>query len=238
MPSGVAKTFDSYRKETPDSEFTEWLQELSEPNWSEGVNHQFVDELADGTIDDEVFGRYLVQDRAFVETLIGLVGHTIFDAPTLAKKRRIHQFLSMLVDDEMDAYFENTFDKFGVPESERDDPELHSVTDGLMDIVERGAREGDYEETLAVLFPTGWFYLAWGERIADAEPGADYLREWIDVHTADELKSFVAWQHDELNRLGPDLLPRRQRRVGRHFRRMMEFEKAFFDIAYDPESSV
>lgn len=237
MPSNVAETFDSYQEEAPDVEFTEWLRDLSEPNWSEGVDHQFVHELADGTIDDEVYGRYLVQDRAFVETLIGLYGHAIGVAPTLTQKQRIHRFLSMLVGDDVDSYFEETFEKLGVPEHEWVDPELHPVTEGLMDIVERGAREGDYEETLAVLFPTGWFYLAWAESIEDAEP-APYLREWIDVHTTDELKSFVAWQHDELNRLGPELIPRRQRRVGRHFRRTMVYEKAFFDIAYNPDASV
>ncbi len=238
MAARVAKTFNSYKKDEPDAAFTDWLRELSEPNWTDGVEHRFVQELADGTIPDEVFGRYLVQDRAFVETLIGLLGHTISDAPTLEQKRRIHQFLSMIANDEMDAYFEETFDLLGIPESEHTEPELHPVTEGLMDIVERGAREGDYEETLAVLFPTGWFYLAWGERIADADPGEEYLREWIDVHTAEELQSFVAWQHEELNRLGPDLLPRRQRRVGRNFRRTMVYEKAFFDIAYDPDVSV
>lgn len=235
MPAEVAKTFDRYKEEHPNAEFTDWLRELSEPMWSDGINHRFVDELADGTIEDDVYGRYLVQDRAFVETLIGLVGKAVHDAPTLAQKRRIHQFLSMLVDDEMDEYFEQTFEKLGVPESEWVDPELHPVTAGLMDIVERGALEGDYEETLAVLFPTGWFYLEWGLRVEDASPGAEYLRRWIDVHTSDELKSFVDWQHAELNRAGPELTSRRQRRVGRHFRRAMRFEKAFFDIPYDPE---
>lgn len=237
MPSHVAETFDRYQEETSDADFTGWLQVLSEPNWSEGVDHQFVHELADGTIDDEVYGRYLIQDRAFVETLIGLYGHAIGVAPTLTQKQRIHRFLSMLVDDDVDSYFAETFEKLGVPENEWVDPELHPVTEGLMDIVERGAREGDYEETLAVLFPTGWFYLAWAESVEDAEP-APYLREWIDVHTTDELKSFVAWQHDELNRLGPKLIPRRQRLVGRHFRRTMAYEKAFFDIAYDPKATV
>lgn len=237
MPSEVADTFDEYREGNPDASFTEWMRELAEPMWSRGVDHRFVHELADGTIDDDVFRRYLVQDHAFVESLLSLIGHAVADAPSVEKKRRIQRFLAMLIDEDVDDYFERTFDALDVPESDRTDPERRPVTEAFEDILARGAREGGYEETLAVLFPTGVFYLDWATNVADADPDPSYLREWIEIHTADELDAFVDWQRQELDRLGPELSPRRQRRVGRHFRRTMALEEAFFDAAYEPERS-
>jgi thiaminase/transcriptional activator TenA len=236
MAPDVAATFDEYRTDHPDARFTEWLRELSEPMWSRGLDHRFVTELGEGTIDDDVFGRYLVQDNAFVEHLVGLIGHAVGDAPTMEQKRRIEGFLAVRTGDGDNQYFEETFEQLGVPESARTDPDRHPVTEAFADILARGAYEGDYEETLAVLLPTGWFYLEWGDSIADAEPGEDYLREWIDIHTAESLYDFVDWQRAELDELGPALTERRQRRVGRHFRRTMVLEEAFFDIAYDPDS--
>lgn len=233
MVQGSYTTFAEYQDKYSDATFTEWLKVNSEPDWSNGVNHKFVEELSNGTINKEAFGRYLIQDRAFVNTLFEVIGHAIADAPTIRKKQRIHQFFSMLIGGDVDGYFKETFSQIGVPREEWVDPDLHSTTEGLMDTVKRGAEEGGYEETLAVLFPTGWFYLAWGEQVSDANPGKNYLRKWIDIHTDSELKSFVDWQHRELNRLGPEIVDRRQQKVCRHFRRVAEYEKAFFDIAYE-----
>lgn len=236
MAQEAPETFDKYCKEHPDVTFTEWIRDLAEPMWVRGLNHRFVEELAAGTIDDEVFARYLVQDNAFVDHLVSLIGRAIGDAPTMKEKRRIERFLAVRTGDEDNTYFEDTFEKLGVPETQRTDPDRHPVTEAFADVLARGAYEGDYEETLAVLLPTGWFYLKWADSIVDADPGKTHLREWIDIHTDETLYDFVAWQRSELDRLGPKLSPRRQQRVGRHFHRTMVLEEAFFDIAYEPNS--
>ena len=231
MSGETADTFDTHRETHPDATFTEWLLKLSEPMASRGINHRFVDELAAGTMDDEVFARYLVQDHAFVETLVSLVGHVVFDAPTLEKKRRVRQFLTMLT---TGGHFERAFDELGITEQERKNPEKHPITEAFEDVLTRGALQGDYEESLAVLFPTGWFYLEWADSVADADPEPFYLAKWIEIHTEEELYSFVDWQRNELNEFGPKLSTRRQRRVGQLFRRTMALEEAFFDAAYEP----
>jgi len=63
---GVTATFDAYATDRTDARFTDWLRARSEPDWTDAVEHRFVHELADGTVDDAVFRRYLVQDYAFV----------------------------------------------------------------------------------------------------------------------------------------------------------------------------
>lgn len=225
-------SFDAHRQNTPDVRFTDWLRERSEPAWSETVDHRFVRELGAGNVDDEVFRRYLVQDYAFVGSLVGLVGRAIADAPSMDAKRHLGTFLATLTSEE-DDYFERSFDALDVPESDRTDPEKFPVTEALEDLLGRAGREGDYEETLAVLLPAEWCYLAWASDLADADPGAFYLSEWIGLHATEEFAAFVDWLRGELDRLGPDLSLRRQRRVARHFRRTMTLERAFFDAAYE-----
>ncbi|MFW6385152.1 MAG: TenA family protein, partial [Halodesulfurarchaeum sp.] len=141
-------TFEAFTASDPTARFTDWLREASEPAWSETVDHRFVREMGSGTIDDEVFRRYLVQDYAFVGRLAGLVGHAIGDAPSMAQKRRFGTFLSTLTNEEND-YFERAFDALSVSESDRTDPRTHPVTDALDDLLVRATHEGDYEETLA-----------------------------------------------------------------------------------------
>lgn len=188
----TAHSFNAFREDHPDAAFTDWLQERSEPAWSETVDHRFVRELGTGALDEDVFRRYLVQDFAFMESLSGLVGRAIADAPSPAAKRRLGTFLGTLVGEEND-YFERSFDALDVPESDRTDPDRHPVTEALADLFGRAGREGGYGETLAVLVPAEWCYLDWASTHEDAEPEQFYLAEWIDLHAADEFAAFVHW---------------------------------------------
>ena len=223
----TAGTFE----ESEHDRFTDWLRDSAEPDWSAAVDHRFVEELASGEVDDAVFRRYLVQDYAFLETLVSVVGHAVGDAPTMDAKREFAGFLGTLTDEE-DDYFERAFDALDVPDRQRTDPPLTDTTEAFADLLVRGAHEGGYAETLAVLLPVEWVYLGWASARADAEPEPFYLAEWIDLHAVPGFESFVGWLRGEMDREGPALSGRRQRRVARHFRRAVALEVAFFDDAY------
>jgi len=92
---GVTATFDAYATDRTDARFTDWLRARSEPDWTDAVEHRFVHELADGTVDDAVFRRYLVQDYAFVWTLTGVFGYAVGQAPTMDAKASLTGFLDV-----------------------------------------------------------------------------------------------------------------------------------------------
>jgi thiaminase/transcriptional activator TenA len=229
--------FEGYAAAHADARFTEWLRERSEPEWIEATTHRFTRELGSGTLDDEVFRRYLTQDYAFVETLVGAFGHAVGEAPTMDAKSRLVDFLAVLTDDEND-YFERSFRALGVSEAEYRDPALTPTTRAFEDLLERGAREGGYAETLAVLVPAEWIYLEWASAVAEEPPPQFYFAEWIDLHADDAFESFVYWLRGELDREGKAASTRRRRRLGRLFRRTVELEVAFFESAYDPEETI
>jgi thiaminase/transcriptional activator TenA len=227
----TAGTFEAYAADRPDARFTDWLRERSEPDWTGATEHRFVRELDEGTLDDAVFGRYLVQDYVFVGALVGAFGHAVGDAPTMEAKARLSGFLGTLTDEE-DDYFERSFDALGVPEADRTDPERAGVTEAFEDLLVRASFEGGYEEALAVLVPAEWIYLTWASNASNT-PDEFYLREWIELHDAPEFESFVGWLRGELDEYGPDLDARRRCRVERLFRRTVSLEVAFFDMAYE-----
>jgi thiaminase/transcriptional activator TenA len=221
-------TFDA----TTHDRFTDWLRERSEPEWSAAVEHRFTEELGDGTLADAVFRRYLVQDYAFVTDLVGLIGHAVGDAPTMAAKSRLVDFLAVLTDDE-DDYFQRSFEALEIPERDRDVPEQTETTAALIDLLHRASHEGGYAETLAVLVPAEWIYREWATRVADQERGRFYLDEWVDLHANEGFCETVAWLREQLDTHGPRLSPRRQARVARLFERTVTLEVAFFDAAYE-----
>ncbi len=230
VPSPSIPAFDDQR-------FTDWLRAQAGPTWTEAVEHPFTQQLRAGTLDDEAFRRYLVQDYAFVETLVGAFGHAVGDAPTMAGKSRLSDFLGVLTSDE-DDYFERAFDALDVPDQERTEPALTPATRAFEDLLERATRQGGYAETLAVLVPAEWVYLSWATPEPEESPAQFYFDEWIALHANEAFESFVGWLRAELDREGAAASPRRQARLERLFRRTVELEVAFFDAALDPEAAV
>lgn len=213
-----------------DTRFTAWLRDQSEPAWTQATTHRFTDDLIDGTIEDRVFKRYLIQDYAFVQTLTSVVGYATAQAPTMDAKRSLTGFLETLTDDEND-YFDRAFEALGVHAADQTTPDTAPVTDALEDLLLRASHEGDYEETLAVLVPAEWIYHTWASN-ATTTPEAFYHHEWITLHATPEFASFVRWLRDELDTYGPQLNARRQQRVARLFKRTVTLEVDFFEMAY------
>ena len=234
----VPDVFDAYAAGRVDARFTDWLRERTEPDWTAATTHRFARELGGGVLDDEVFRRYLVQDYAFIEALVGAFGHAVGEAPSMAAKSWLVDFLGVLTADE-DDYFERSFDALDVQPETYDNPDLTPATRAFTDLLERAARQGGYAETLAVLTSAEWTYLEWATTAADGDaPTRFYLSEWVDLHTGEGFADVVAWLRDELDREGAAASARRQRRLARLFRRAVELEATFFDAAYDPEGTV
>ncbi|WP_251341480.1 TenA family protein [Haloplanus halophilus] len=220
-------TFDAYAEGTESARPTDWLRERSEPDWTAAVDGRFVRELAAGDLSDDAFRRYLEQDFAFVETLVGTFGHAVGEAPSMAAKARLVGFLGTLTDEEND-YFERSLDAL---DGDRNaDPT--ATTRAFVDLLERAGREGGYAETLAVLVPAEWVYATWAGAV-ESPPARFYLSEWVDLHATPEFVDFVGWLREELDRETAAASPRRQRRIDALFRRTVELERDFFEAAYD-----
>ncbi|ELZ84964.1 transcriptional regulator [Haloferax sp. Atlit-6N] len=232
------ETYDEFAASRSDPRFTDWLRERAGDSWDDATRHRLTRELAADELADDVFRQYLVQDYAFVETLVGVFGHAVGTAPTMESKSELVSFLGVLTDDE-DDYFLRAFDALDVPESVYSDPETTPATRAFIDLLERAAGQGGYAETLAVLVPAEWVYLSWATAADDTgsnpseSPSRFYLSEWIDLHAVDDFAAFVEWLRTELDREGAAASPRRQRRLEQLFRRTVELEVAFFDEAYE-----
>src|SRR6056297_1237414 len=147
VSTDVPATYADYAADREDPRFIDWLRARSGGAWEDATTHEFVRELHADTLDDVVFRRYLLQDYAFVETLVGVFGHAVGDAPTMEAKGRLVDFLGTVTSDE-DDYFQRAFEALDVPESRYADPTPTESTAAFRDLLLRAAHEGGYAETL------------------------------------------------------------------------------------------
>lgn len=217
---------------TQETAFTRQLLQAAEPHWSRATGHRFTKEMGAGTLDPEVYARYLIQDYTFIDSFVSLIGQAVAQAPSMVEKRPLAQFLAALTSEEND-YFLRSFVALGVPEEEWQSPKRRTVTQGLLDQIDGAAASQDYPEILAVLLAAEWSYLTWAKALGDQRPEEFWLAEWIDLHAVPEFESFVMWLKEETDRVGGAATPETQKRMRTRFVHMMELEAAFFDAAYE-----
>ena len=81
--AGTAQSFEAYAQANPQARFSDWLRARAEPAWGRAVGHRFTRELAQDSLPDGVYARYLIQDYVFIDTLARLLGHGVASAPEM-----------------------------------------------------------------------------------------------------------------------------------------------------------
>lgn len=231
MTERPSESYAEYRTNHKEPRFTDWLREHSEPAWTEMLNHQFTKEMADGTIEKGAFERYLVHERAFVETAASVLGYAVGNARTLTEMRHLSEVLDALLTDQLE-YFGRAFEAHDVPSERWKDPDLPPEASQLQDVVMRAATANGFEEVLAPMAAAEWLYLTWSQVATDGETGKPFIDEWIELHVTESFEAQSVWLRDRLDHYGPQLSPYRQRRVRYFFTRTVEAEIAFHDAVY------
>lgn len=210
--------------------FTEILRRVSEPTWSQAVQHRFVAELFAGAIYDKVMAGYLIQDHRFLDSFLTLLGAAIASADSFEARLRFGRFVGM-VSGEENTYFLRAFEALGVTERERTDAPDTEPTKGFKAIMREAAATQSYAAALAVLNVAEWLYLDWAMKASKPLPSNFVHAEWITLHDNPDFRDFVAFLRAELDRVGPT-----EEAVSRDFfLRAVALERAFFDAAYDGE---
>lgn len=223
-------SFTEFASQQADTQrFSELLADYAGDHWQRAINHRFTEELGDDKLSAEVYGHYLVQDYAFIETLVNLVARAIAAAPAMPQKAVLAGFLAALTSDE-NTYFLRSFEALGLTEAEYLNPPLNPASQGIIDELNDAALTG-YEDAITVLCCAEWCYLSWARAQAHKNPSRFYLSEWIELHVLPEFESFVNWLREEVDRFA-DADAATQARIAERFLLISRLEHEFFDEAY------
>ncbi|MBA4502874.1 TenA family protein [Marinobacterium marinum] len=226
-------TFADYRQQHPQQPLNEQLRGYAEADWNRAVSHAFTEALGDDRLEDDVYARYLVQDYAFIDTLVNLVARTIANAPAMPPKTVLAGFLAALTSDE-NTYFLRAFKALELGEVDYLNPKLHPVSRAIIDTMQ--ASEASYEDAIICLCVAEWSYLSWSQLQAEKPRGKRfYLQEWIDIHVLPEFEQFVVWLRGQVDSFA-DRDDATLERLAELFQRMCVLEHQFFSASLDPES--
>lgn len=185
------------------------------------VTHPFAMAITRGEAD---MRRYLVQDFQFVDSFTALLGAAVASADTFEARVPYGQFLGQVATTEEKTYFHRAIAELQAPPA---GPE--PVTRDFQRLMDEVRTAQDYPLIVAVLCVAEWSYLGWASRATEPLPDSWVHREWIELHEGPEFRAWVAFLRGELDRL--ELTEERRQQVLSVFRRAVELERRFFDMA-------
>lgn len=197
--------------------------------------HPFLTGLTDGTLPQESFAFYVIQDALYLRDYARALAAVASRAPSASAMRMFATHAAEANAAELELHGA-LLGELGVPTEmllrAEPAPTNLAYTSYLLATV----RGGSYAEGVGVVLPCYWIYAAVGKHLlASGSPDPRYQR-WISAYGGDEYGAVVAAAIAELDGLSEGLSDDERARVHRHFRTTSRYEWMFWQMGWVRES--
>jgi thiaminase/transcriptional activator TenA len=184
------------------------------------LEHPFVQRLADGSLPQEVFARYLGQDGFYLEAYFR--GYA-FAAARCEGRHDLAVVFYRLMGGALEelAMHADSAAELGL---DTDRVEPLPAASAYVDLLLTTARRGELGEIVTVMTPCMRLYADLGRNLAGHRRARHPYRRWIDLYASPEMEELARRLEDLLDELAED-----SPEIRALYRRAMRCELAFFD---------
>lgn len=214
---------------------TKRLLESCEELWDSYLEHPFVQGIADGTLDEEKFRFYMVQDYLYLIEYAKVFALGVAKARDMESMRLFAGYVKQILDGEMDIH-RGYMSRLGIPLADAEQAQAALDNRSYTAYMLQAAYEGGAPEIAVSILSCALSYEHIARRILQAHPDADkhpFYGEWVDGYACAEYHE----ANLELIRLTEKLcagLPEEQlRRLEEIFVICSRYEMAFWDMAWE-----
>jgi thiaminase (transcriptional activator TenA) len=197
--------------------------------------HPFLTGLADGTLPEESFAFYVIQDALYLREYARALTAVASRAPTASAMRMFAGHAADAVAAELELHG-SLLDELGISPGILERAEPAPTNLAYTSYLLAAIWGGSYAEGVGAVLPCYWLYAAVGKRLlASGSPDQRYQR-WIATYGNDEYGAVAGAVIAELDRVSVGLSDEERVRVSRHFRSTSRYEWMFWQMAWVSES--
>jgi thiaminase (transcriptional activator TenA) len=215
--------------------FTDELQAEAAPIWEAQLEHPFVRGLGEGTLAEERFRRWVLQDYLYLKEFARIFAWAVAKASRLDSMSWYASVLDLTLNTEMELH-RRYASRFGISAERLESEPMWPTTRAYTDFLVRTAADGDMSELLAALLPCAWGYCYIGQELAGREPPEDpRYADWIGQYASEEFAAASDWLRGELDREAADAGPAKRRRLTELFVLSSRYEWMFWEMCWAGE---
>lgn len=209
---------------------------IAEPLWAGQLQHPFVRGLGDGSLEEERFKRWVLQDYRYLKEFARVFAWAVAKADRLESMAWYSGVLDLTLNTEMELHRQYAA-RFGISTADLEAEPMWPTTRAYTDFLVRTSADGDMLDLLAALLPCAWGYVYIARRLAEREPPEDQrYADWIEQYASQEFADALDWLRAELDRLSEGIGGDKVDRVKDIFLTSTRYEGLFWDMCWNGES--
>ena len=203
------------------------------PSWDDYIQHDFVKQLAAGTLAPDSFRHYLIQDYLYLIHYTRVMALSVYKSDTLAQMRVGQAGINAMLDMEIGMYLDFCR-QWNIPLDEVESAAESAVTIAYSRYILDAAMSGSLAELYATIAPCLMGYAEIGKHIKEQGfiTGNPY-QPWIDVFSSDDFQVITAQNEAQINTLLADASPAQANKFQRLFNTAARMEVNFWQQALD-----
>ena len=203
------------------------------PSWDDYIQHDFVKQLAAGTLAPDSFRHYLIQDYLYLIHYTRVMALSVYKSDTLAQMRVGQAGINAMLDMEIAMYLDFCR-QWNIPLNEVENAAESAVTIAYTRYILDAAMSGSLAELYAAIAPCLMGYGEIGKHIKEQGfiTGNPY-QPWIDVFSSDEFQAITAQNEAQINTLLANASPAQANKFQRLFNTAARMEVSFWQQALD-----
>lgn len=217
-----------------ETRFTTTLWESITPIYEKILEHPFLAGLTDGSLPDDVFRHYAVQDAIYLQDFARCIAAAASKAPKDAWAETLaeHARDTLAVERSLHEGFFKDWDM--TPEQVFSTP-ASPTNLGYTSYLVRVAHREPFEEVVASLLPCYWIYWEVGKHLEAKGSSNPVFQRWIDMYASEVFGGPVREVLAIMDEVAADLPESRLARLRQHFVTTSKYEWMFWDAAWRKE---
>jgi len=214
--------------------FTRQLWQAIAPIYQAILAHPFIGGLTDGSLPEESFRYYAVQDALYLRDFARALSLAAAKAPSEEWIITFNQHAAGALQVER-ALHESFFRAFGLGEAEVRATPLAPTNLAYTSYLLAVAYGSPIHEAVAALLPCYWIYWEVGKALTRRGSPNPLYQRWIDTYGADEFGALVAAVLELTEALAAPLPAAAREAMVRHFVTTSRYEWLFWNMGYHRE---
>ena len=214
-------------------QFTDHLFAAAEDIWEGYLEQPFVKELGNGTLAEDKFRYYMVQDYRYLLQYAKVFALGVVKSKDEDLMRRFAAMVNDTLDGEMRIH-KAYMARLGITNDEIVSTPSHFINSAYTSYMLDEAFRGGAMEIITAVLSCAWSYQFIGERLNQIPGAAEHpiFGEWIQGYTSNDYCRATQDIIDVVNELGAALSPEEAVHITEIFVNCSIHEKHFWDMAY------
>lgn len=214
---------------------TDYLFNEVKTIWDEYLNHPFIKEMGEGTLDKEKFRRYLIQDFLYLKEYAKVYGIGLVKSESIEEMKFFKNSINGIMEDESATHI-TYLKNFGEIVKDLEKYKISFENDNYTDFMKSIALTGDLLDLVIAVLPCAWsyYYIARKmKKIYRHNLDNNFYGHWIESYSCEEYAECAQKNIDFANKICGDLDYKKKEKLKEIFIKASIHEMKFWDMAYE-----